>query len=125
MRSSRPADLVRAMKVVINRCYGGFSISRLAVETMRDLGDAESKAEVLKGETYPYGRKEDYDYGGYGRGIRRDNQILVSVVEKLGDHANGSCANLKVVEIPDGVQWEIDDHYGMEKVVESGRREWR
>jgi hypothetical protein len=46
---------------------------------------------------------------------------MIQVVEELGAAANGPCADLKVVEIPDGVEWEIDGHDGMEHVAERHR----
>jgi hypothetical protein len=33
---------------------------------------------------------------------------LVRVVEELGEEANGHGAELKIVEIPDDVKWEIE-----------------
>ena len=51
----------------------------------------------------------------------RADPLLVQVVEELGDKANGSHAKLKIVEIPDGVKWEIDQYDGMESVDEVHR----
>jgi hypothetical protein len=42
----------------------------------------------------------------------------------LGEKANGSCASLKVVEIPDGVEWVVEEYYGTEWVAEK-HRTWR
>lgn len=54
----------------------------------------------------------------------RADPHLVSVVEELGEAANGAHAKLKVVEIPDGVAWEIEDYGGKESVHEK-HRSWR
>jgi hypothetical protein len=43
------------------------------------------------------------------------------VVEALGDSASGDFAALKVVEIPDDVEWEIHDYDGKESVRERHR----
>jgi len=51
----------------------------------------------------------------------RDHALLVRVVEELGDKASGRCADLKVVEIPDDVEWEIDEYDGSEHVAEKHR----
>ena len=51
-------------------------------------------------------------------------ELLVEVVEKLGSAANGSHASLKIVEIPENVEWEIDEYDGMEHVAEK-HRTWR
>ncbi len=37
------------MKVVINKCYGGFGVSREAVLRMRELGSEQAKKVVLFG----------------------------------------------------------------------------
>src|ERR1700690_1726237 len=54
----------------------------------------------------------------YGRDIERTDLDLIRVVEELGDKANGKFANLSVVEIPDGIEWEIDEYDGNETVEE-------
>lgn len=46
----------------------------------------------------------------------RTNPLLVQVVEELGKMANGSHAKLKVVEIPDGTEWELSEYDGVEHV---------
>jgi len=48
----------------------------------------------------------------------RTNPLLIQVVEELGDEANGSCAKLKIVEIPDGIQYEIEEYDGNEHIAE-------
>lgn len=52
----------------------------------------------------------------------RNNSLLIDCVEALGDGASGSFANLKVVEIPNGVDFEINDYDGYEWIAEKHRR---
>lgn len=49
---------------------------------------------------------------GYGIAFMEDrsNHALVKCVEALRDKASGEFSSLKVVEIPDGVEWEIDEY---------------
>jgi hypothetical protein len=57
--------------------------------------------------------------------IARDDPRLVQVVEEMGPLASGYDCNLKIVEIPDGVEWEI--HQGGEftfEHIEEKHREW-
>ena len=89
------------MKVVINRCYGGFSLSEKAYEY---LG--------IPWDEYGFKCRDKED---------RTNLKLVECVEKLGEDANGTFAELKVVDIPDGVEWEIEEYDGMEWVAEKHR----
>lgn len=102
------------MKVVINTCFGGFSISKRAAEFMAARGNAIAKAELAEDGEF-YGENDDYD---------RTDPDLVAAVEALGSEAGGSCAELSVVEIPDGIEWEIDDYDGNEFISEC-HRTWR
>lgn len=55
----------------------------------------------------------------------RNHPLLVKVVEELGGGhrkgASGEFADLKVVEIPDDIDYEIDDYDGVETIRESHR----
>lgn len=90
------------MKVVINKCFGGYSLSEEAYKFLNIPWDG---------------------YGFEFMDDDRSNPALVKCVEDLGEDASGSFAELKVVEIPDGVEWEIDEDDGMEWVVEK-HHEW-
>lgn len=48
---------------------------------------------------------------------KRDDPLLIQVIEELGEEANASHAKLKIVEIPDGVEWHIEEYDGHEYVV--------
>lgn len=87
------------MKVVINGCYGGFSLSD---EALVYLG-------------IPGGSRFTYDDD-------RTNPKLVECVEKLGEAVNhDSASHLYVVEVPDDVKWTITDYDGIEQVEEVHR----
>lgn len=91
-------------KVVINKCFGGFQIRR-------DVADEIGWKSV------------------YGDGPDKQNRInpkLISVLERMlanGEDINpdGSGTRLKIVEIPDGIDWYIDDYDGCEDVHEVHR----
>jgi len=85
------------MKIVINGCYGGFGLSQ----------DASAKLGLGQ-----------YD------GVPRDSPELVALVESMGTLVNGPYADLRVIEIPDGVEWEIEEYDGIEWVAET-HRTWR
>lgn len=52
----------------------------------------------------------------------RANPLLVRVVEEMGSEAaSGACAELKIVEVPDGVAWEISEYDGNETIHEQHR----
>ena len=53
--------------------------------------------------------------------IERSDPALVLVVKELGVLANGIFAQLKVVEIPDDVDYQIEDDDGFEHIAEVHR----
>lgn len=90
------------MKIVINDDWGGFGLSE---EAYKELG---------------------LEWDGFGCAFNgyecRTNPKLVEVVERLGsERASGHFAKLKVIEIPDGIDWVIDDYDGIETVHEKHR----
>ena len=42
----------------------------------------------------------------------------------MKEKANGSCSSLTIIEIPDDIQYTIDEYDGMESVHED-HRSWR
>ena len=69
--------------------------------------------------TIPYEESNDINKGYFStHDIKRDEPILIKVVEELGEAAAGRHAKLKIVEIPDGVVWELDEYDGMESIDE-------
>ena len=93
-------------RIVINRCYGGFGLSNLAVKRYREL------AWIPEEELF-----WTYD-------IPRDSAILLQVIDELGlEKASGPHAELKVIEVPEGVKWHIADFDGMEHIAED-HRQW-
>ena len=57
--------------------------------------------------------------------VARDDPYLVKIVKELGSKAaSGRYASLKIVEVPGGVDWEIEEYDGSEWVAEV-HRTWR
>lgn len=93
-------------KVVINVCYGGFSLSKEASEILRDQGVDINPC-----------------YGYLHDDLPRHDKRLVEVVEKLGEKANRKFSKLKVVEI-DSPMYRIDEYDGMESVETPDSVDW-
>ena len=145
LHSARRANIGDVMKIVINKCYGGFNLSRSAVnlyatkkgitlypeslvigtaywtvpkrERVAELPDW-SKASIEERQAYnrAYQSQTINEYD-----LPRDDKDLVAVVETLGLEASGIGASLHVIEIPDGIEWEIKSHDGLERVEERHR----
>ena len=140
------------MKVVINRCYGGFSLSKEACQRYWDikgqqvwieddtkfasmglftvwLTPPDQRIESKEGkEFYAMSLEDRKAYNKqysektwYYRDVERNDPTLVQVVEELGDRAGGRCAELAVTEIPDDVDFEIEEYDGKEWVAEKHR----
>jgi hypothetical protein len=90
------------VKLVINKCFGGFGLSDAAIDQIRDLGG-------------PYANTDEW------ASRNRSHPILVEVVGNLGSAADGEFSKLRIIEIPDGVDFEIDEHDGIEIVRERSR----
>ena len=58
---------------------------------------------------------------GMGGAHERTDPDLVAAVEALGEEANGLRASLLVVEIPDDVDWYIEEYDGHEWIAETHR----
>ena len=109
-------------KIVINKSYGEFCLSHTAFLRLRELGQREALQEPDLGAYWPSGATpQEPSLNRCGVLIPRGDQKLVQVVEELGSVANGHCAELKIVEIPKDVQWEIEKTSGMEHVSEVHR----
>ena len=138
------------MKVVINACYGGFSLSHEAILRYAEIEgitlyvEPTNSALVLYNYytvpkelrvkeishkefvTMPLHERAAYnkrcsEESFYGRVIPRDSPALVQVVEEMGRAASGDYARLEVVEIPDDVAWHIEEYDGNEHVAEAHR----
>lgn len=115
-------------KVVINKCIGGFSLSKEAVEELVKI-DSELLSKYTVEEWADEDREGIVEKDGYVYMINcwdfadknRDHPDLILVVEKLGDKANGNSANLEIVEIPNDINWYIDECHGEEWVAEDHR----
>ena len=103
MDAQKFLDELRGLqRIVINDCYGGFGLSKQALKEYCRLAGVDEK-----------------DF--YDRDIPRDDPYLVKIVRELGMGANGSHANLKIIEIPGDVEWTVEEYDGVEWVAEKHR----
>lgn len=130
------------MKVILNKCYGGFGVSKEAYELYakkkgvtlywyeRDLNNRGYKKlyrndfeDVLfkNAITKDFGDvvlKPDDDFWGSILTLNCDSRTdptLIEIVEELGsERASDSYSELVVVDIPDDLDYVIDDYDGIE-----------
>lgn len=57
------------------------------------------------------------------REIDRDDLDLIKAIEEIGEKESSGCfADLKIVNIPNNVNWYVDEYDGLETVAEKHRR---
>jgi hypothetical protein len=100
------------MKVVINTCYGGFGLSREAQDLYCAL------MEINPGDWRP---TFEFYTDFHEHKLKRDDPVLIAVIEYLGEDAAGKCSTLTIVDVPDDVQWHIHEYDGWEHVAENHR----
>mgnify|MGYP005746838027 CR=1 FL=1 len=84
------------VKVVINKCYGGFGFSQEA----NDLYESRAGKALCLWMT------------------ARHDPTLVKVVEELGERANGCHSDLRIVEVVSADRYHIEEYDGWEDVFE-------
>ena len=99
---------METFKIVINTCYGGFDLSDEAITMWRERKGIADDARPT-----------------YADELARDDADLIAVVEELGEKANSTYSQLKVVEVPvwlkekgwtiqeeeyDGREWIAENH---------------
>ncbi len=134
------------MKIVINECFGGFSLSPEADLWLYNNGyDGKGFKENIEHyfssdyrcskaleiwESYLNTGKysivlnvftPDKKHVLYSRDIDRTHPLLIKCIEELGEKANGACAELKIIEIPNNIEYEIEDYDGIEHIAEIHR----
>lgn len=119
------------MKLVINADYGGFSVSLEAARFMAARGNQTAIKELTEFEYY-LSHPDDpklhgfiprwYGYDFYDDDKRNDPDLVAAVEELGSDKASGGHASLKVVEIPDGIPYTIEEYDGLEHVAEQHRK---
>lgn len=139
------------MKIAINNCHGGFGLSEDAIDLYIKLKGLNlfkhqntewncisyftvpyeeyykvHKNDMTKtewpGQSEGYGRYMDSNALCWSeRDIERNDSILIQVIEQLGEKVNTKYSELKIVEIPDDVEWQIDEYDGLEWVAEKHR----
>lgn len=108
------------MKVVINKCYGGFGLSREALHELRKMGHKAALAETDIGEKWPDSNEiREQFLDSFLKEIDRNDPMLLELIERLGsERVSSPLAELVVINIPDDVKWHIEEYDGVEWIAE-------
>lgn len=108
------------MKIIINKSCGWLEFSQKALKMYAE-----------RVENFTFHSKKDNGYTVYW--LEKDDleieheslrtcTTMIEIVEELGEEAGALYSNPKIVEIPDDVEWLIEDYYdGWERVAEKHR----
>ena len=107
------------MKIVVNRCFGGFGLSEKAFLEYLSRKGIKYSEQINRFNNKEYIDEDGNYLSDYN--IPRNDKDLVEIVEEMGKKSFGDFAELEVVEIPDDIEWEIDYYDGVEKVEEKHR----
>ncbi len=117
------------MKIAINKCFGGFDLSDKVLERLIELGIPHYKS-------YDDRPKEDKglyivdaessSFGKYWTNLsdeeNRTNPLLIQAIEEIGEEkSSGRFGEIRIIEIPDGIQWELSEYDGIESIHEVHR----
>ena len=135
------------MKIAINACFGVFNLSAKAISRIAEMNgqkayffntassgkdrhlipvpieEAGLFTIAYNTPTPSYPDVDSEEILSHRYDCRHDDK-LIKAIEELGSEANGPCSKIKIVEIPDGVEYEIEEYDGMESIQEK-HRSWR
>ena len=99
------------MKIVVNRDYGGFGLTKAV---FKELG--------IKWEGYGYLDNDALGIESDNYNAYRTDSRLIAAIEKVGiEESTAALAKLEIIDISDGIEWEIDNYDGIETVHEQHR----
>ncbi len=90
-------NTLKYKKVVINISHYGFGLSEEALKNISDLKNKEISIET------------QFE-------LSREDHHLIEVIEKMGLESNDGYSKLAVVKIPEGIEYEIKNINGNEKI---------
>jgi len=137
-------------QIVINTCFGGFGLSHEGIQLyaklkgiklyswIDDISKSIYKERATLDSPYilvhyctvPVKDNTEYEMKQakskksiywLDHDLKRNDPILIKVITRLKKRANGKHADLKIVSIPDDIQWEIKEYDGNEWVAEKHR----
>lgn len=110
-------------KILINCDYGCFALSDEACELYLNKKKLSFSKKIKEGI---FGSSALFKINSKNWScdeIRRDDPVLIETVEQLGlEKSSGIFSSLKIIEIPNDIEWEIVDHDGMEEIHEKHRK---
>lgn len=115
-------------KIVYNACFGGFGLSKEAVQRYGEIKGLNLV--FIQDDTFTdLGRwhrdgNPDYEYYFDVNSIERTDPALVQVVEELGEKANDRYSDLQIEDLDPGTRYYIDEYDGHETIMTVDSIDW-
>lgn len=107
-------------KVIINKCYGGFSLSKAAMKRLLELGYQDNCYKTEEDLKWEY----NFMSPEYHIDIKRHDKRLIQVIEELGaKEAGGHFAKLSIEKI-DSPLYKISNYDGYESIITQDTCDW-
>lgn len=87
----------------------------------KDFGDEIEIPKFIVGGQQTKEYEDFWSYYFSCRDIERDDKDLIKVIDEFGKEVNSNYSELKIIEIPKDVEYEIDEYDGMESIHEVHR----
>ena len=114
------------MKIVLNKCHGGFSLSPTAVNRYAAItGRTIYPHTAGWGQFYTLGPRPRLRRMGLDETSRGMIPLSIRVVEELGPAAFGLAAELVILYIPAGTAYRIKEYDGLEFLEFADDIEWQ
>lgn len=116
------------VKVVINSCYGEFSVSQTVYRYLIDKKGWQISSKICDpNQKFIFYSERDKDYCCIFIQKDRANPDLIDAIETIGlDNSVDAnrFAKLQIFDIPDNIKWYISEYDGWEEIHEE-HRIWR
>jgi len=117
------------IEIVINKCFGGFSLNNTVAKILKEKGveitfigeffsDGSGPKESFGDESHHLSN-DDFGIESHNYNAWRADKRLIEAIEQIGENkSGGSLAEISIVEIPDSIEWSIDEYDGIESIHE-------
>lgn len=125
------------MKIAINSDYGGFSLSDEVAKILREKGvkitfvgenysdGSGPKQKLFCEDGSHYLSNEDFGIVDNNYYKWRADPRLIEAIEQIGwDKSSARFSKIRIVNIPDDVDWDITEYDGIE-TIEEVHNKWR
>lgn len=117
-------------KVVLNRCFGGFGISKQAAEIFLKQLEGIQISHGLNIDDSIILNELKKEIQGFFCGFQfnnfRSHPLLIKLIEEKGSKfVSGDCAKLKIIAMEDSQKYRINEYDGLETIEFPEDIDWK